>query len=281
MNKIYLAISTSSTELANLTDLTSVFEHFDGLCVTYHGNPEEDAYKLLCDRKKGGFVECLSYKGHHGHDLNNILFNPIIKLNDLIILRDSSERISNSFASNIRPFVRHITNLGVNTIYQRSKLLMFRRFIHQEFKSTPHWNFVGAQDKKIQIDETNWFQKDEDYAYSLRKERAPFSWVDHYVRYYLITESNHQLLGLENFGNPAELFPKLEIERLNFLLYLQELGTEQTVDGLKNHILNNDLDDTLNYYFNNVRVLNDFYQYHKLGNKDLIDDIGRKCIKID
>lgn len=281
MSKIYLAISTDTREYENLKELTSVWESFDGLAVTYHGNTEDDAYKLLSERKKEGFIECIPYFQHHSHDLNHILFNPIIKLNNILILRDSGERLSTEFASNIRPFVKMLENNGINTVYQYSKLLMFRRFCHQWFTNTPHWQFNGAQPKMIEIEKTGWFKDDKEYCYSVRNEkRDKYHFINHFVSYYLILDGNHNLLGLENFGNPQELFPILEQQRINFLFYLQTLGIDNNINSLHEYVKQNGLNDKLKEFFNNNLILNQWYRFTFLNDLTVSPDLRAPIVKI-
>src|SRR5688572_30650750 len=145
MSKIYLIISTDEKEYDNIKELTGIWNDFDGLGVTFHGSNHSVAYKLLEERKKSGFVECIPYFGAHDHDLNHILFNPIIKIGSWLLKIDSSERLNPFFTSNIKPFIKMLENNGVNTVYQRSKLMLFRRWPHQAFSSTPHFGFSGGQ----------------------------------------------------------------------------------------------------------------------------------------
>lgn len=280
MSKIYLGISTDEKEYDNIKDLTSVWKHFDGLAVTFHGSKDSDAYKLILERIKDGFVECRDYWGEHSYDLNAILFNPILKLGDWILLRDSAERINESFASNIRPFIRLLDNQKINTAYQRSKLLLFRKFPHQEFSGTPHWGFRNPQPEMISIEKQSWFKDDNEYCYSVRDERPQFHWIDSYLRYYLLPNSNHNLLGAEHFGNPSEVFIQKENIRMQFLLYLQSIGVNNTIDDIINYWKNNELTIEMRLFISNVRILNDAYLYHVIGRTDLTDDIVRPSIEI-
>ncbi len=284
-SKVYLGIITNSIELDNLRELTSVYDHFDGLAVSYHGSYHDQAYYLLDSRKKEGFVECIKYMGHHGHSMNHFLFNPKIKLGDWVLLRDSGERINPDFAANIKPFINHIQNLGINSVVQRSKLLLFRRFPQQFFASTPHWGFQGGRGKFIDIADGNWFPDDKDYCYSVRNEtRDKYHFVDAFARYYLINDSNHCLLGAENFGDPKEVFIKLEGERLDFLLCLRELGIDNNIDALRQYFV--DVGDfakmlpEMQNFVNSNLILNQFYRYHIRSDLTVSPDLRAPIIKI-
>jgi hypothetical protein len=281
-NKIYLAISTQN-EKKNINELTSVWYSFDGICAVDHFS-NDGTYEILKSRCKDGFVEQIPYYGHHSHDLNHILFNPKIKIGDWILLRDSSERVDNNFAFNIRPFIKILEQQGVNSVYQRSKILMFRRFPHQCFSSTPHWGLQGAQSKIMAIEkQLNLFHDDKEYCYSVRDEiRDKYHFVDAFMRYYLIIDSNHNLLGLENFGDPNELFPKLEKQRISFLDLLNSIGVNNDINSLKLYLLSNRevLSDVFKDFINNNLILNQFYRYHVLDDKTVSPDIAAPIVKI-
>lgn len=280
-NKIYLIISTDEKELPNIKELTSVWEHFDGLGVCFHGSEQSDAYKLILERLKDGFVTRFDqYWGQHAHDLNSIILHPKIKIGDWLLKLDSSERCAENFAYNIRPFIRMLENNGCNTLYQRSKALMFKRFPHQYAVNTPHYGIVGLRQNILQLEQQSWFKSDLESCYSLRKERQPYSWINHYLSYYLICDSNHSLLGAHHFGPEQEVFQQKEQIRYNFLLLLQKLGINNDKDSLINYWRNNPLTPEMRLFVDNVRILNDAYLYNILGDTDLTDDIVRPCKQI-
>ncbi len=279
MSKIYLAISTQNEE-KNIESLTSVYDSFDGICAVDHFSTDK-TFDILKSRCKEGFVEQIKYYGHHGHDLNHVLFNPQIRVGDWLLLRDSSERINPDFAVNIKPFIKMLENSGVNSVYQYSKLLLFRRFPHQYFLNTPHWGFHGAQSKTIAIEQQNWFTVDFEYCYSSRVNRDKYHFVDAFMRYYLILDSNHNLLGLENFGDPTQLFPTLEAGRIDFIFYLQELKINTNVDAVKEYFINEPLlPDKMKEFINNNLILNQFYRFWKLKDITVSPDIKAPIVQI-
>lgn len=283
MHKVYIGIITDKGEFGNLNALTAPWSHFDGLAVTYHGKTADHEYKLLNARKGQGFVELMKYTGNHSLSMNYFLFNPSIKIGDWILLRDSCERVNDDFAFNIKVFIRNLENLQINSVYQRSKLLLFKRFPHQEFSGTPHWGFKGAQGKSILIENQGWFARDEDYCYSVRDvNRGPYHFIDAFMRYYLINDSNHNLLGLENFGNPQQLFPILEQRRMEFLFYLQELGINNDIVSLRDYLVDTELlPDKMKYFINNNLILNQFYRYWCLDDLTVSPDIKAPIIQIN
>lgn len=277
MSNIFIGLITDNKELNNLKELIKVSGNFSGLAVTYHGKSDEEGFQLLNDNKGYGFIECLPYVGHHEHSKNHWLFNPKIKLFDWVLIIDSAERINSDFAFNIKPFIKMLENQNINSVYNYSKLLLFKRFPNQFFTSTPHWGFQGARNHAISIEKEPWFRIEKEYVYSIRDQRPKLSWVNHYLRYYLCLDSNHNLLGAEHFGDPADVFQKREHTRMQFLLYLQRIGVENNENALINYWKNNPLSDDMEKFVSSVRILNDAYLYNVLGDEDLTDDIKRLC----
>jgi len=271
MNKIFIGIITQN-EKSNIEDLTAYYRYFDGLASVDHGS-DDGTYEILDERKGVGFVEKIPYYGHHGHSMNHFLLNPKIGIGDWILLRDSNERINEDFAKNIRGFLSQMENNGIGSIYQYSKLLLFKRFPNQFFANTPHWGLQNAQPKHIQIDQQNWFSSDEKYCYSVRnKNRDCWHFVGAYLRYYLMKDSNHCLLGLEKNGDPNILFPIRNNRRIRFLLALEEYSIPASKDAVidvAGHLYKY---PNLTIFFNEEKILNDAYRYHILGDRQFKDN---------
>ena len=278
MSKIFVGIITQN-ELENMKELTSCTEHFDGLAVTDHYSTD-GTYELLKEKCGYGFVEQIKYFGNNSHSMNHFLFNPKIEIGDWILLRDSNERINPNFAQDIRGFVNMLESNQINTVYQYSKMLMFRRFSQQHFRSTPHWGFEGARPNGIQIEKTNIFAKDEDYCYSVRnRNRDKYHFVFAYLRYYLILDSNHGLLGIEKNvpkdGDVHKTFAARELIRIGFRKALIDNGYECSVDGVKSLMDQARLSGLPKWalsYFNGEKILNDAYRYYVLDLKDFDDN---------
>lgn len=280
MNKIYIGIITQNQK-KNIEELTTISHYFDGLAAVDHFS-DDGTYEVLKNKCGAGFVEQIPYYGHHGHSMSHFLLHPKIKIGNWIILCDSSERISESFACNIRPFVKMLENNKINTVYNYSKVLLFKVFPHQSVQNTPHFSILGLRPNFVSIEKSGWFNSEKDYFYSLRNEqRGKYDFIDHFMKYYLQVHSNHNLLGLENFGNPAELFPILEQQRIDFLLYLQELGINNDVNSLKSYLVDtNLLPDKIKYFINNNLILNQFYRYHVLNDLTVSPDIKSPIVRI-
>lgn len=278
MSKIFIGIITQN-EKQNIEELTSVVKYFDGLAAVDHFSTD-GTYELLTSRMGLGFVEQIPYWGNNSHSMNHFLFHPKVEVGDWILLRDSNERINEEFARDIRTFVNMLSGNNVNSVYQYSKLLLFRRFSQQYFQSTPHWGFVGARPNMIQIEKTNWYQKDEDYCYSVRNvNRDKYHFVFAYLRYYLILDSNHGLLGIEkNVPQGSDTYKTFALREQRRIAFRQELINNNysvTVDGVKSLMDQSRITGLPNWsisFFNEEKILNDCYRYYFLGLKDFDDN---------
>jgi hypothetical protein len=274
MNKVYIGLITQN-EKSNIDELTSVAQHFDGLAAVDHKS-NDGTFELLDARKGEGFVEQIPYYSHHAHSMNHFLFNPKIEIGDWVLLRDSSERINEDFAKQIKEFVLVLGAQGINSIYQYSKLLLFRRFPNQFFICTPHWGFQGARGNAVQVEKTNWFKSDEDYCYSVRNQkRDKFHFVGAYLRYYLILDSNHLMLGVELAEKLGLTYADMEKRRMEFLVWLSSKGYSLSVSGV-DALLQDGLDEQGKEFFRKEKILNDYYRYHCLGKTDFTDNHDHK-----
>lgn len=273
MSKIFIGIMTQN-QAKNIDELTSVWKYFDGLAATDHFSTD-GTYEILKSRAGDGFVDQIPYFGHHAHSLNHFLFNPKIKIGDWIVLRDSSERINENVAKVIREAVDTLESKGINTLYQWSKVLMFRRYPRQFFVNTPHWGLQGAAQPAIDANE--FFAVlggEEDHFYSIRnKNRDPRHFVNHYYRYYTMMDSNHCLLGIENRGpNTQENFAKREKTRWQFIIRMNELGLSMEKDAFITYLSGGNIDDQIRQCINDEKILNDFYRENILKDSSFKDD---------
>lgn len=274
MSKIYIGIITQN-EKQNIDELTSVAQYFDGLAAVDH-NSTDGTFDILNERKGKGFVERIPYYSNHAHSMNHFLQNPKIEMGDWILLRDSNERVNENFAKEIRDFVEVFQVQRINSVYQYSKLLLFRRFPQQFFAHTPHWGFQGARPGAIQIEKEKLFKADEEYCYSVRhRNRDRYHFVDAYLRYYLMLDSNHLLLGLELAQKAGLTYEDMEQRRMIFLDYLRRRGLPVSVAGVK-QLMADGLDEEARVLFAKEKILNDAYRYHKLGLRDFGDDHNHK-----
>jgi hypothetical protein len=201
--------------------------------------------------------------------MNEWLFQPQIKLGDFVILRDSLERLNPNFTKQLPEFINWLEINKINTVYQRSKLLMFRRWFNQQFVNGLHWGLVGAKYNYIAMEQLQGFEKDdESYAYSIRDKVRPHNHRYRHECYYLINygaNGNHLALF---WKKPEELEYHQE-EFARFLGILDERGIGRNVDTWGAYIharaLEKTLDDVMKHHINLERPLRNYYRYYVLG----------------
>lgn len=261
--KVYIGLITGHGEEKNIEELTSVSKHFDGLAAVYHTEHGmvDPTYDILYDRKGDGFVVKRQFYQHHSHSMNDFLLNPQLEVGSWVLLRDSCERVNESFAKDLHNFLALMELNKINTIYNYSKLLLFKKFEHQIFQGSPHWGLQGAQPGYLSIDQQKWFKNEEEYCYSVRGNVRPeHHFIDHFVKYYLYDSSNHLLLDYPN----QEDFQKNEIKRQNFKDYCRKNSIPLTVDSIKKLLTAETINDNIKKFVNESRILSDFYRFHKL-----------------
>lgn len=261
-NKIYIGLITSAGNAEHLEWYKMASKYIDGLAVTWHGE-KDDGYMTLDHNKGCGFIVNTEYYGHHGLSMNNWFLNPKIRPGSWIIIRDTLEQCTEQFLSNVREFTNELERRNINTVYQYSKLLLFKKFEHQYFVNTPHWGLSGVRPQAVAIETIPGFEKPESYAFSIRHAVRPrHDFIDHFVKYTLIDSSNNLLLGNED--NQKQVVIDEEV-RYKFKEYLQDVcKIELTVDALKHYLINVELTYEMKWFLNYFRYLNDFYCFHVL-----------------
>lgn len=273
--KIWLGVISNDKEYINLDELTKdIWQDFDGLAMIIHNQYGKfsEIENLLLPRIKDGFIIKRDYLYHNGHSMNEFLFNPKIQLGDWIILRDSNERLNPYFSKDLRNFISFLESKNINSVYQHSKLLMFRRWFNQQFVNGLHWGLLGAQPMGISIENFEEFALDENCAFSLRNKNRPKEHrFLHEARYLINYGAN---------GNHLQLFwpihDQLEVhqnEFYKFLQYLDELKIKD-VDLWGKYLQNNTLTEKMKYHINLERPLRNYYRYYVLkhSNEEILKD---------
>ena len=126
MSKIYIGLITSNGNSEYLQWHKGISQYIDGIAAVFHGE-KDDGYEILNNNKGDGFVVQREFYGHHSHSMNDFLLNPKIRPGDWIILRDTLEQLNINFLKNIRHFMAQLEMQNVNSVFQYSKLLMFKK----------------------------------------------------------------------------------------------------------------------------------------------------------
>lgn len=210
---------------------------------------------------------------------NSYLFSGHIKHGEICINLDTLERLKPTFFENFDGLIQLMIENQIDGFVLHGKRFLFVYNDYLEHRGNPHEGIQGLQ-KVLDLTQIEEYKNIDDYFKNIRPQvRDKYHFVDAYVKYYYsYPNSNHCLLGCEN---NQELFQQREKLRRTFRLYCsQNLGLNFNLESLKNYILNNELDDFIKHAFNQERILNDFYRYHKLNDRSFEDRHTWDLIKI-
>lgn len=275
MSKIYIGLITSNGNTQYLNWYNGISNYIDGLAVVWHGK-RDLGFDILNNNKGEGFIIEREFYGNHSHSMNDFFLNPKIRPGDWIILRDTLEQLHPAFLSDIRKLIGKLEENNINSVFQYSKLFIFKKTEHQLFMGSPHWGLQRPEPGYLEIDKQPGFEDPRNYAFSIRNDiREPDHFINHFVKYYLYDSSNHLLLGREGNNNEFQLHENI---RLKLKKYCQEnLKIELNVDSLLSFIKTKGLDFELKFYFNFEPILNSFYCYHILGHS--VSEIQERLAK--
>jgi hypothetical protein len=269
--KIWLCGMTQNS-FKDIDELTKdVYSYFDGLIFVDHKS-DDGTRELLEFRKGSGEVISIPWMRNHGWSMQAIFNSQKLLPGDWFVIRDSKERLNPYFCKTIRSIIDQLIRNQVRTVYSYSKIFMGEYYPDIVWTQvSPHCCCQNLKPNYIELSQIEQFKDPKVYAWNDRGNSRPNdSFIDHFVKYIFEYKiSNHMLVGREN---NIEDFYKHEKLRQNFLLYCRNtLHIDNTVESLKQYILNNPLSDQIKVYFNINRYLNDFYCYHVL--KQSLDEI--------
>jgi hypothetical protein len=264
MAKIWLCGITQNQK-ENIDELTKdVYSHFDGLIFVDHYSTD-GTYEILQERKGAGKIIQRDWVNEHSHSMNEFLFSGVIEEGDWFVLRDSSERLNPEFASRIKDVVWEFDSKGIQTVFQRCKLLMARYNYDMFFLGSPHWGIHNYGQKVIVLGNgENAEQEDLTYAYSTRNgNRTKDYWINHDIKYYYVYGRSNQMALVykeQNLINYHESRRRIFRNRCIFL------GLQFTMDSLVKYIKTTPkVDEIIFDVIKENILLRNFYRYHRLG----------------
>lgn len=271
--KVYIGLITTKCNAQYLEWYNDASKYIDGLAVTWHGDRDK-GFDILDKNKGSGFISEIEYYGHHGHSMNHWLLNPKIRPGSYFIIRDTLEQCSLNWLKTIREFCFELQKQGINSVYQYSKLLIFRKFEHQFFTNTPHWALQGARDHKVAIELWKNFENPKDYAFSVRNDIRPkHHSIKHFGVYYLLDSSNHMWLGREGKNDETLVHERV---RYKFKEYLENVcKIPLTVDDLLDYWKKTPLNYEMKWFIQFEPILLNLYRYYIL-NHNLDDVLNQK-----
>ena len=201
---------------------------------------------------------------------NSYLFSGYIKHGEICINLDTLERLKPTFFENFDGLFQLMMQNQIDGFVLHGKRFLFVYNDYLEHRGNPHEGIQGLQ-RVMELTQIEEYENIDKFFENIRPQRRDkYHFVDAYIKYYYAyPNSNHCLLGCEN---NQELFQQREKLRRSFRLYCsQNLKLDFDLESLKYYILNNDLDEFMKKAFNQERILNDFYRYHKLNDRDFKD----------
>lgn len=271
--------------LEDLKELVEpIKEYFDGIVAVYHGRDFDDEATYLEANKGEGEIIYTKFVRRHDWSRNHYLYCGPMKNGDFCLQVDVLERINPDFAKQARSFAQYFKSCGVNLVFYYNKPFIFEYHESLQYMGNPHEGLRRNDGTSAAIELSTQFPEEQAIRYNIRptKRPDPYHFVDHYVKYFLYPwGSNHCLLGIEKNGNPQELFPKRDARRIKFKNRLAELGIEDSVSALKTYITDkkpDEWDAEIRTIFNEEKILNDFYRYHILGDRQFKDNHDWKDI---
>lgn len=272
--KFWLTGVTTNGEGDNLRELIDpIIDQFDGLIWTFHNpNDFDGGFNYLWDNKKEGEIINSPWVRRLDHSRNKTLFEGPMKEGDWFLVIDDKERIHPDFISFLKKDARHLESSVRGYAYE-GKRLFYRYHEALSYQGNPHEGLKSnGQTVNIQHDSVpaGWFS-------NVRGEqRDEFQWIGHYLKYYFFPNTNHLLLGYESNIDYVKQRYFYREQVKNFMLCN---NYRFTLDGFKKMIQDNPNDSIIKGFLNSEKILNDWYRYEILNERDMIDSHNPKLIK--
>jgi len=232
------------------------------------GSDDETADVIF---KHNGVVLTRKWTNDHDFQMNVYMRAGLIQHGDWVVQMDTSERIHPDFIDKLNNgMLDNFEKQNINTIFQRSKPILFRYHDDQIFLGSPHWGLVGQRPYGVDISKFDGFQDDKTYFWSNRDDIN--KWITNGIKYYYCYgRSNHMWLvyNPQNYpGTTQDLIQKHEQIRHSFRDYCRNtlglimVGSNNTIlsslDGyIKNHKLSPEFID----FMNKEKVIANYYRY--------------------
>ena len=251
----------------NIDELTKdVWDLVDGLVWVDHGS-DDGTLELLEDRKKDGEIIPKKWINAHDISMNGFLLEGPIQHGDWVFIIDSQERINPQFVLRLTSgMLKNFEDQQINTVYQRSKPLLFKFHDDQMFAGSPHWGISGMRNYMVDISKFDGFADDKDYVWSKRDDIN--KWITNGIKYYYIYgRSNH--LWLVYGKQPQDVIARQEGLRHDFRHYCRHelnlplVGSNNDIlKALETFMLENDpLPPKFIDFMKKEKVIANFYRY--------------------
>ena len=273
--KLWLIGITTEGHKEDLKELIEpIKEYFDGLIWTFH-YPKDEGADYLESVKGGGEIIYTKWCNRLDFSRNHSLYQGPMEIGDWFVTLDTLERLSPTFAKNLKPLTKQFEQQGIDGSYIFNKRFMFRMREHTAFVNNPHEGICGTN-ATMEFTRTDFWK--EDFLKNVRSEKRQdeFYFVNHNFKYYLFPNTNHLLLGFED---DKELINQRYRIRAEFMEEVRGLGFyPHSVESVEN-CLKGELTEKLKKCINAEKFLNDWYRYEVLGLKDVVDKHDFSFIK--
>lgn len=215
----------------------------------------------------GACVVHRKWTNDHDFQMNEYLRSGAIKHGDWVLQMDTSERAAPGFIKRLREVMLvNFEKQGINTVYQRSKPILFRYYDDQFYLGSPHWGLHGQRPTVVDISKFDGFQDDKTYFWSNRDDIN--KWITNGMKYYFVYgRSNHMWLvyNPKNYpGTTEDFIIAHERARQSFRDYCRnELKIPMTLEGIKSYMLQEEFTEKFIEYMKFEKVLRNYYRYIK------------------
>jgi len=266
----------------NSEELIEILEPLKELltCSTYNynlGTIWVDGGSTDCSRivvlNHGGQMIFRKWTNDHDFQMNEYMRAGHIKHGDWVLQLDTSERIHPDFIKRLQNgMLTNFEEQNINTVYQRSKPILFKYHDDMIFSGSPHWGIVGQRRQMVDISKFDGFADDKTYLWSLRDDIN--KWITNGIKYYLAYgRSNHMWLiySPANYpGSAQTLIQQHEENRLRFRNYCRDTlqlpfnsGTSKLLCAFDDYLKAENFDEKFVEFLNYEKVIANYYRYVK------------------
>ena len=285
--KPWLVGMSGPGSLENLRELIDPIKHaFRGVVWVLHDARDSEEAHYLETVKGEGKVIHYYYCNRHCESRNQYLWCGPIKQGDWCVQVDHLERLAEGFLKEMPRLIQQLDSTGYNATYFFGKVFMFKYHESMRYQGTPHEGFHREDGGLRGVELNQIFTQETDARYSVRhlKRDEPYSWLRHYLSYYLRQPwgSNHVLLGncdRPERGTEKEIYLQREHVRLEMLEYLRSKGVELTVDGFYEYLTANPKDPVMLRLCSLEKITNDAYRFRILNDFSVTDHHHWKDLK--